>query len=497
MCKYQCNNCKKSYMQKELKCAVSEEEVQISQFEVVERPYKKKKKDGTIVDAVSKITGKVMHTMKYKDVFKKLMDVRTKYLIHKYQVHNDKYHSSVIAQTVEQYGPLFHMDYSENLITAYKFEPQSSHFNKTQYSLHCTVKQTSNGNVYLYHLSDEKKHNQPFTSAVIDEILIFEDGTIILRFKSDNCAPQYKCKWVFLYWRTTAIKLQKVIIIYYGVSGHGKGLVDAMSGFGVKGPLRKAVITENFSYSSAEDIYQYLVNLFRNDDSKVYKLLSPEEIASKTLKDHAPFKIKGCQSMHMIAFHPDGAVYTKTNICSCKQCLIGQFTKCKIEKGKVRFFGERNDSEDESGESIASNSEFESDSDSSDDENESDEDAIDMDVAQLRSENVFDIISIGCTIALFSPPNSNELFYLCKVLEFGEAKVDMLDSSNHVVGKGQCYIKCNYYERTDERRMKVYYKEIKEEVFVFPTQVMCPLVQMNDDLSLDINEYQCISDMMI
>ena len=33
------------------------------------------------------------------------------------------------------------------------------------------------------------------------------------------------------------------IYIYYGAPGHGKGLVDAMSGFGVKGPLRKAVIT--------------------------------------------------------------------------------------------------------------------------------------------------------------------------------------------------------------------------------------------------------------
>ena len=28
-------------------------------------------------------------------------------------------------------------------------------------------------------------------------------------------------------------------IWYYDVSGHGKGLVDAVSGFGVKGPLRK------------------------------------------------------------------------------------------------------------------------------------------------------------------------------------------------------------------------------------------------------------------
>ena len=31
-------------------------------------------------------------------------------------------------------------------------------------------------------------------------------------------------------------------IIYYGVNSHGKGLVDAMSGLGVKGPLSNAII---------------------------------------------------------------------------------------------------------------------------------------------------------------------------------------------------------------------------------------------------------------
>ena len=42
------------------------------------------------------------------------------------------------------------------------------------------------------------------------------------------------------------IKYEKSVIVYYGASGHRKGLVDAMSGFGVKGPLRKAVLTQDF-----------------------------------------------------------------------------------------------------------------------------------------------------------------------------------------------------------------------------------------------------------
>ena len=32
------------------------------------------------------------------------------------------------------------MDFSENLTQLFKYEPQSSHFNKSQYLLHCTAK---------------------------------------------------------------------------------------------------------------------------------------------------------------------------------------------------------------------------------------------------------------------------------------------------------------------------------------------------------------------
>ena len=72
------------------------------------------------------------------------------------------------------------------------------------------------------------------------------DQCLIFSFKSDNCSQQYKSRFVFANWRALAKKYNKTIILYYGVSGHGKGLVDSMSSFGVKGPLPKSIITENF-----------------------------------------------------------------------------------------------------------------------------------------------------------------------------------------------------------------------------------------------------------
>ena len=52
-----------------------------------------------------------------------------------------------------------------------------------------------------------------------------------------------------------AKEISKTVIIYYGVSGHAKGLVDAMSSFGVKWSLWKEIITFNFNYSNVSDIH--------------------------------------------------------------------------------------------------------------------------------------------------------------------------------------------------------------------------------------------------
>ena len=77
------------------------------------------------------------------------------------------------------------------------------------------------------------KHNHAFTSAVVNDIIQKHGLPVILCFKSDNCSTQYKCKWVFRFWSNLAKKLNTKIIIYYGVSGHSKGLVDAIGAIGI------------------------------------------------------------------------------------------------------------------------------------------------------------------------------------------------------------------------------------------------------------------------
>lgn len=47
-------------------------------------------------------------------------------------------------------------------------------------------------------------------------------------------------------------------MIYYGAVGHGKGLVDAASGFEVKDLLRKAIIVEDWFFNSSSNIVEFL-----------------------------------------------------------------------------------------------------------------------------------------------------------------------------------------------------------------------------------------------
>ena len=74
-----------------------------------------------------------------------------------------------------------------------------------------------------------------------------------------------------------------------------------MSSFGVKVPIRRAVLTEDFSYWNAQDIYDYLIQLFRNDSENEI------EVEKEILGSYG---IKKCRSLYMISYFPDGFMMT-------------------------------------------------------------------------------------------------------------------------------------------------------------------------------------------
>ena len=136
------------------------------------------------------------------------------------------------------------------------------------------------------------------------------------------------------------MKIREKIIVFYGVSGHGKGLVDAINAFGVKNPLKSMVICENFQFDSSLDIFNGLREKFIEKENRHYYHIPLEDLLTyrANLED---MKLNGSSKFHVISFHPDGAVVAKDNICSCDSCVAGNLLTCTSEKGKlVRSFEE-------------------------------------------------------------------------------------------------------------------------------------------------------------
>ena len=137
-------------------------------------------------------------------------------------------------------------------------------------------------------------------------------------------------------------------------------------------------------------------DLFKDDRTKFYTILTSEDIES--FKNNSPLN------------SPGGSIQSKINICSSKSCIKGDFLSCLTEKGKtVQQVIEAND----------------------DDDAESDAEA-----HKLRSESVNSVLTKNTTIALYSSSNSLELFYLCKVIDFGVAIESMVDEYNHIIPQG-------------------------------------------------------------
>ena len=93
----------------------------------------------------------------------------------------------------------------------------------------------------------------------------------------------------------------------------------------------------------------------------------------------------------MICFKPNGSYCTKVNICSCQNCLLGEFLDCVNETGKYVTSGCHDEYDSESG-----------DSDACDHVEIGDISEEGLEVYELRSNSVIDIVQNNTVIALYS-----------------------------------------------------------------------------------------------
>ena len=79
-----------------------------------------------------------------------------------------------------------------------------------------------------------------------------------MMIESDNAPTQYKNKSAFGSMQHLADKYNFTLLRVYGSAGHGKGVIDVISSFGVKNILRQSIITNVWLFENSLDIWSHI-----------------------------------------------------------------------------------------------------------------------------------------------------------------------------------------------------------------------------------------------
>ena len=106
-----------------------------------------------------------------------------------------------------------------------------------------------------------------------------------------------------------------------------------------------------------------------------------------------------------------------------------------------------------------------------------------------------DAIQSDSFIALRSPANSLELFYLFYVLESTVATEEIWDDYGHWVPQGQQFFKGHYLEKTGEMKKFIKYKKLDKKIaFCLPNEVQNIFVSVDPkSLRLPKEEYVALN----
>ena len=410
-------------------------------------------------------TGRVNKVATMKELHEYLQEGAEAYLEHRYNVAADKVFWKEFCAVCEK--DIFHIDYSENIKFKPKFEAQSAHFSGRQHTLHCCVHQKADDINYVYHLSDDTNHDNVMTKAIIEDMIVNrvhdDSDTIILR--SDNCSTQFKSQYVFASMRSLALKHNIKIVWFYGEPGHGRGLVDAMSSFGCKGPLRKLIINEDQWYDNVEEMKVALEDHFKGDKQKSYRLVDPNGLRLARMKRKG-YEIKGCKKMHMICVDKSGTFYTKELLHVSDKSLFS----FDFENDDIGDYRELADDEEREAENL--------------------------DDYVLSTDILYEVIEASSYIGLridAEEDKSSELFYVVEVLEKGEAPKN-IETPTSCIFKGERYVKVQYLQKSHESSKHVQYCVAKKflPAYVNLAEIFTTNIELDNKLRMHINEYRSI-----
>lgn len=392
-------------------------------------------------------------------IVEKLRECGNSYLKHRTYVDNV---SSVFPLLKESYtGKYIELDFSQNLAPRPKDEVQSAHFSGKQFTLHCSIVEPAPYR-YHYHLSDDTKHDPMFVDTVIRDLIekynIEKEDVWI---QSDNAPSQYKNKYAFEFYQELADEFDLRIIRTYGASGHGKGVIDAMSSFGVKNIVRHDIVTKDVFFSNSETIVNYLS---AKKPEYSYTHLPADEIALKRFNNERQGQvISQCMKQHLFVYQKGKDVLLQEYLCDCGDCLELNFDSCsKTVKAdvaeideEINFFEEEEPTEN-------------------------------------GGVKVFDFVDVPSYATVFTGTTAEPLFFL-KLNEKGICDSTMSDTWGHVIMAGEKYFKGNYLKVVRSRKMNFKkFDVLPLEVLVSPDEIYDTYVEINEQMHLDHDLYNSL-----
>ena len=247
------------------------------------------------------------------------------------------------------------------------------------------------------------------------------------------------------------------IIRIYGVAGQGKGLIDAISSFGVKSILRRAVIGLDQWFADSKKMCQYL--RFRNDERMVYSNIDPKFV-DKRKSEKKKMKIKGCMLGHLFVYEPNSTkILMNEYLCDCESCLNLEFSSCKKPVPSV---------------------------------GEIDDDFLEecmVDEDDDRQSRIYEFVSTSSYASLLSC-NASDPVYFVLVEKKCQATDKLQNRYGHVILPGELYLegRCLHKSRSRHPSTKKF-NVLDHTVYISPGEVFETFVEFNDELTMGNESY--------
>ena len=113
---------------------------------------------------------------------------------------------------------------------------------------------------------------------------------------------------------------------------------------------------------------------------------------------------------------------------------------------------------------------------------------------QLNQDTIFELVEPGTFVEIQSPPNATEPFFIVEVFHRGVAQENLFDSNGHSIVSGEHYAEVDYLQKNNEKKRIVSYTrpEKQQSIYIHIAEIFVRIVALNEDLCMDIDEYQSI-----